>query len=488
MTGENTGWYQRGGLALLTDLYELTMMAGHWKEGRGEQRVAFDYFFRSLPPHAGFAVSAGLGPFLDYLERLRFTDEDIAYLRGLETFDGDFLRYLRDFRPRFTVRAMPEGTLAFPFEPVVQVEGTIMETQLIETALLNLLNYPTLIATKAARVCLAADGDPVMEFGLRRAHGPDGGLTGSRAAYIGGCTASSNVLAGKVYGIPVAGTHAHSWVMSYPSELEAFRAFARHFPERCILLVDTYDTENSGVPNAIRVFREMREQGVSVRPAIRLDSGDLARLSKIAHRMMLAAGLEDPLIVASNDLDEDLIADLKRQGAKINAWGVGTHLITSRECPSLNGVYKLVAVYDDGRWVPRMKISSNIEKATDPGRKGLYRCYGEDGHPIGDLMCFAEEPSPQPGNLFGRVRGQPHQRARLKGVVRSEPILQTVFEEGDRKVGTPPITRIRAYVGEQIRAYPEEFKRMRNPEVYNVLLSERIGALKDGMLTNPELA
>ena len=488
MTGELGEWYVRGGLALLTDLYQLTMMAGQWKHGRSEQQVSFDYFFRSLPPHAGFAVFAGLGPFLDYLDRLQFSEDDIDYLRGQAIFDADFLEYLRDFRPRFTVRAMPEGSLSFPFEPMVQVEGTILEAQLVETALLNLLNYPTLIATKACRICLAADGDPVLEFGLRRAHGPDGGLSGSRAAYIGGCTSSSNVLAGKVYGIPIAGTHAHSWVMSFPSELEAFRAFALHYPERCVLLVDTYDTETSGVPNAIRVFQEMRERGVNVRPAIRLDSGDLSRLSKVAHRMMLEAGLDDPLIVASNDLDEDLIADLKRQGAKINAWGVGTHLITSRECPSLSGVYKLVAVHDKGGWVPRMKISSNVEKATDPGRKGLHRCYDEEGHPVGDLMCFAEEAAPEAGSVLGRIRSRPHQRAKLRRVARSEQILCTVFENGERKVDAPPITRVRAFVQEQLATLPEEFKRMRFPEIYNVLLSERIGELKDEMLANPELA
>jgi nicotinate phosphoribosyltransferase len=383
-------WFRREGMALLTDFYELTMMAGYWKDDRTEQRVSFDYFFRSLPPHAGFGVAAGLDVFLDYLEHLRFEEDDLQYLRSLKMFDPNFLKFLGAFRPSCTVRAIAEGSLVFPFEPIVQIEGSIFEAQLIETALLNLLNYQTLIATKSARICLAANGESVMEFGLRRAHGPDGGLSGSRAAYIGGCSSTSNVLAGKVYGIPVSGTHAHSWVMSYPNELDAFRAFARHYPDCCVLLVDTYDTVKSGVPNAIQVFQEMRAEGYRMRPAIRLDSGDLAKLSKIAYRMMTEAGLEDPLIVGSNDLDEDLIADLKRQGAKINAWGVGTHLITAHDCPALNGVYKLVAVHDGAAWQPRMKISSNIEKATDPGRKQLVRYYDAEDHPIGDVIHMAD--------------------------------------------------------------------------------------------------
>ncbi|MCX5756959.1 MAG: nicotinate phosphoribosyltransferase, partial [Candidatus Hydrogenedentes bacterium] len=303
-------WFERKGLALLTDLYELTMMAGYLKEGRAEQQVTFDYFFRSLPPHGGFAVAAGLNPFLDYLEHLAFEEDDLTYLRSLRMFDEPFLDFLAQFKPRCTVQAVPEGTLVFPHEPIVQISGSIFEAQLIETALLNMLNYQTLIATKAARVCLAANGEPVLEFGLRRAHGPDGGLSGSRAAYIGGCTSTSNVLAGKVYGLPVSGTHAHSWVMSFPTELEAFRAFARNYPDRLVLLVDTYDTIDSGVPNAIKVFQELHEQGIMARPAIRLDSGDLAKLSKAAYKMMIDAGLENPLIVASNDLEEDLIADL----------------------------------------------------------------------------------------------------------------------------------------------------------------------------------
>lgn len=479
-------WCAREGLALLTDFYELTMIAGYLHEGRADQQVCFEYFFRSMPPHAGFAVSAGLDPFVQYLEHLRFTDEDVAYLRSLNVFQEAFLEYLRDFKPRCTVRAIPEGTVVFPHEPVVQVEGAIFEAQLVETALLNFLNYQTLIATKAARICLAAEGEPVLEFGLRRAHGPDGGLSGSRAAYIGGCSSTSNVLAGKTYGIPVSGTHAHSWVMSFSSELEAFRAFARHYPERCVLLVDTYDTIESGVPNAIRVFKEMHAAGQKVRPAIRLDSGDLAKLSKAACRLMREAGFDDPLIVASNDLEEDLIADLKRQGARINAWGVGTHLITSHDCPSLGGVYKLVSVYKDGRWTPRMKTTANVEKSTDPCRKQVVRYYNDAGQPVGDVLYEYDEMIPESGAIVGHHRTQQNVHARLRDTRRSESLMEAVFRDG-RRVGTAPgIDDIRARAMAQIVALADEFKRLRNPEIYKVMLSERIGHAKMKLLESLE--
>ncbi len=486
MNGLLGPWFRREGLALLTDLYELTMMAGYAREGRDQRRVCFEYFFRSLPPNTGFAVAAGLDNFLGYLEHLRFHEDDLAYLRSLNFFDEGFFDILARFRPRCTVRAIAEGTLVYPHEPIVQLEGTIFETQLVETALLNLLNYQTLIATKAARVCLAADGDPVLEFGLRRAHGPDGGLSGSRAAHIGGCTSTSNVLAGKVYGIPVSGTHAHSWVMSFDSELDAFRAFARHYPDRCVLLVDTYDTIASGVPNAITVFKELQAQGRAVRPAIRLDSGDLAKLSKQAYHLMRAAGFDDPLIVASNDLDEDLIADLKRQGARINCWGVGTHLITSHDCPSLNGVYKLVAVEEDGVWLPRIKISSNPEKATDPGRKQVVRYFDEERLPIGDVLYDADEDWAIHGNVLGRRRTQPHLETRLRGAADARPLLEEVLRDGQRVAATPPVPEIRRRALEQIAALPEEFKRLRNPEIYRVFLSGRTGRTKDELLSRPE--
>lgn len=481
-------WFRREGLALLTDFYELTMMAGQWGEQRADQRVTFNYFFRSLPPHTGFAVFAGLEPFLDYLTNLKFEDDDIEYLRSLNIFGDGFLEHLKGFRPVCTVQAVPEGTPVYPYEPILQIEGTIFETLIIESALLNILNYQTLIATKAARICLAASGDPVMEFGLRRAHGPDGAVSASRAAHIGGCNTTSNVLAGKVYGIPVSGTHAHSWVMSFPSELEAFRTFARHYPDRCVLLVDTYDTEKSGVPNAIKVFKELHEAGTPIRPAIRLDSGDLSRLSKIAYQKMMEAGLENPLIVASNDLDEELIVDLKRQGAKINAWGVGTHMVTAYDNPALSGVYKLVAIHENGAWQSRMKISSNIEKATDPGRKQLVRYYDDEGHPLCDVMYLDGEVPLDAGIVRGRNRTWPHRKVSQGQAGRGESLLQTVFTGGQRTMDSPTLPAVRERALAQIAALPEEFKRMRNPHIFQSLLSEELGQLKDNMLSNPELA
>lgn len=482
----NDSWFRREGVALLTDFYQLTMMAGYWKDKRTERQVCFDYFFRTLPPHTGFAVAAGLDSFLDYLEHLRFTEDDLDYLESLHSFDPSFLEYLRTFAPRCTVRAVPEGAVVFPNEPVIQVEGPIIGAQLVETALLNMINHQTLMATKAARVCLAAENDPVLEFGLRRAHGPDGALSASRAAYIGGCSSTSNVLAGKVYGVPVAGTHAHSWVMSFDSELEAFRAFARLYPDRCILLVDTYDPVTSGIPNAIQVFRELRDQGVKVRPAVRLDSGDLAKLSKICHAMMRDAGLDEPLIVASNDLDEDLIADLKRQGACINAWGVGTHMITAYDAPALPGVYKLVAIKNDNGWQPRMKITSNIEKATDPGRKQLVRYYAANDQPLGDVLYLEGEIWPESGTIEGRAQRNPHAVRRIENAASAKMLLETVFENGKRTSPAKPLAAIRAYSLDQRSRMPEEYTRLRNPERYRVLLSRDLGEMKDRMLINPE--
>lgn len=486
MNPMNDSWFCREGFALLTDFYQLTMMAGYWKDGRTERQVSFDYFFRSLPPHTGFAIAAGLDGFLSYLERLQFTEDDLAYLASLDAFDSAFLEYLRDFKPSCTVRAVPEGTVVFPNEPVIQVEGPMIEAQLVETALLNMVNHQTLIATKAARVCLAAETDPVLEFGLRRAHGPDGGLSASRAAYIGGCASTSNVLAGKVYGVPVAGTHAHSWVMGFDSELEAFRSFARIYPERCILLVDTYDPVTSGIPNAIQVFCELRDQGINVRPAVRLDSGDLAKLSKICYALMRKAGLDEPLIVASNDLDEDLIADLKRQGAYINAWGVGTHMITSYDAPALPGVYKLVAIKNDNGWQPRMKVTSNIEKATDPGRKQLVRYYDADGHPLGDVLYLEGESWQESGLIEGRAQKHPHAVRRIEHAAQARMLLETVFESGRRTIPTSALKDIRDYALEQRNHMPDEYKRLRNPEIYRVLLSRQLGEMKDMMLINPE--
>ncbi|MGI6139692.1 MAG: nicotinate phosphoribosyltransferase [Candidatus Hydrogenedentales bacterium] len=486
MTTAAHSWFDRRHMALLTDFYQLTMMAAHWKRGKTEQRVSFDYFFRSLPPDTGYAVAAGLDDFLSYLENLRFCPDDLDYLRSLHVFEAAFLDYLHDFEPSCTVRAVREGECVFPNEPLVQVEGPIPEVQLVETALLNMINYQTLIATKASRVCLAAQEDPVMDFGLRRAHGPDGGTSASRAAYIGGCAYTSNVLAGKIHDVPVAGTHAHSWVMSFASELEAFREFARLYPDRCMLLVDTYDPIKSGFPNAIKVFQEMQEQGIPIRPAVRLDSGDLAKLSKTGYAMMVEAGLQDPIIAASNDLNEDLIADLKRQGAKINMWGVGTQLITSYDAPALPGVYKLVAIDEDGAWQPRMKVTSNFEKATNPGRKELVRYFDKNGQPLGDVIYLDKEPVVEEGTIPGRAQKHPHAARYLEHTAYAKPLLETVFAAGKRTRVPLKTKDIRDYALTTQASLPEEYKRLRNPEIYKVLLSPQLGNMKDSMLFQSE--
>ena len=333
-------------LTMMTDLYELTMMQGYFFEGN-EDKVVFDVFYRKNPSGSAYAITCGLDQVIDYIKNLHFTYEDVDYLRGLGIFKEDFLHYLSGFHFSGDIYAIPEGTVIFPKEPLLKVIAPIMEAQLVETAILNIINHQSLIATKTSRIVFAANGDGIMEFGLRRAQGPDAGLYGARAAMIGGCVGTSNVLAGQMFDVPVMGTHAHSWIMSFPDELTAFRAYAKLYPSACILLADTYDTLGSGVPNAIRVFQEMRDAGIPLTfYGIRLDSGDLAYISKKARKMLDDAGFPDAVISASNDLDEYLIDSLKIQGAAITSWGVGTNLITSKDCPSFGGVYKLAAIKD----------------------------------------------------------------------------------------------------------------------------------------------
>ena len=358
-------------LTMLVDFYELTMAHGYFENGIEDQIAYFDMFFRRVPDEGGFAIMAGLEQLIEYLKHLEFTDEDIEYLRSKQLFSEGFLTYLKNFKFACDIYAIPEGSVIFPREPLVKVIAPIMEAQLVETAILNIINHQSLIATKASRVVHAAQGNGVMEFGLRRAQGPDAGLYGARAAMIGGCVGTSNVLAGKMFDVPVLGTHAHSWIMSFPDEYTAFKEYARLYPDACTLLVDTYDTLKSGVPNAIRVFQEMKDAGIHPKSyGIRLDSGDLAYLSKKARKMLDEAGFPDAVIAASNDLDEFLINDLKIQGAAITSWGVGTNLITSKDCPSFGGVYKLAAIQNkDGEFVPKIKISENIEKITIPETK-----------------------------------------------------------------------------------------------------------------------
>ena len=350
------------------------MMQGYFKNPT-DQTVIFDAFYRRNPSDGGYAITAGLDQVIDYIQNLSFNKDDIEYLRSLNTFDEDFLEYLSNFHFSGDIYAIPEGTVVFPHEPLIKVIAPIMEAQLVETAILTIINHQSLIATKASRVVYAAKGDGIMEFGLRRAQGPDAGVYGARAAMIGGCIGTSNVLAGQLFDVPIKGTHAHSWIMSFPDEYTAFKTYAGMYPNACILLVDTYDTLKSGVPNAIRVFREMRESGIELKNyGIRLDSGDLAYMSKQARAMLDEAGFSDAVISASSDLDEYLIQSLKTQGAAITSWGVGTNLITSKDCPAFGGVYKLAAVRDSetGEFIPKIKLSENTEKITNPGNKTVY--------------------------------------------------------------------------------------------------------------------
>ncbi|OHB33298.1 MAG: nicotinate phosphoribosyltransferase, partial [Desulfuromonadaceae bacterium GWB2_53_15] len=379
---------------LLTDLYELTMLAGYQEAGMAEKTAVFDLFFRTNPFEGGYAVFAGLEPALDYLEGLRFSAEELDYLLGLKLFQPRFIEFLREFRFMGKVTAPPEGTLVFANEPLLTVEGTLAEAQFVETALLTIINFQTLVATKGARVCHAAEGAEVIEFGLRRAQGPDGGLSASRAACVGGVQGTSNVLAGMAYGLPVRGTHAHSWVLAFPDELAAFRAYAEAFPNSCILLVDTYDTLSSGVRNAITVAHELRQKGHELR-GIRIDSGDLAYLSREARRMLDEAGFPEARIVASNELDEQVIESIRSEGGRVDIYGVGTKLATGGGPGggALGGVYKLVAV--DG--LPKLKITSDIAKATLPGKKQLLRALGPDGRFIQDIICLKDD-LPQVGD------------------------------------------------------------------------------------------
>ncbi|NDD27486.1 MAG: nicotinate phosphoribosyltransferase [Proteobacteria bacterium] len=466
--------------ALLTDFYQLTMMGGYVSCGHSHQRAVFDLYFRRVPEDGGFCVAAGLEQALAYLTSLRFTEADIDYLRGLGRFDDGFLAYLRDFRFKGDVSAVEEGTVVFPGEPLMRVSATMPEAQLIESALLNIVNFQTLIATKAARVCHAAgDEGLVLEFGLRRAQGVDGAMSASRAAYVGGCAATSNVRAGQQFGIPVSGTQAHSWIMAFDSEIEAFRAYAKAYPDDTALLVDTYDTLTSGVPNAIRVAREMEADGHHLR-SIRIDSGDLAYLSKEARRLLDEAGFPEIKIVASSDLDEHIIHNLRAQGARIDVWGVGTRLVTSHSAPALGGVYKLVAASDsEGSMVPRIKVSSNPEKTTTPGVKQVWRTFDAQGLFAGDIIALDDEDL---SSLRGTVRTRHatwlYPPRRVSRGVRIEPLLVPVIKAGRRVYEAPPLSAVRARALSQLSCLRAEHKRFVNADIYWVGLSERLFALR----------
>ena len=474
-------------LTLLTDLYELTMMQGYFKSGINDT-VIFDAFHRKNPCDGGYSIACGLEQVIEYIKNLHFEDEDIEYLRSQGYFDDDFLEYLRGFHFTGDIYAIPEGTVMFPREPIIKVIAPAMEAQLIETAILNIVNHQSLIATKSARVCYAAKGDGIMEFGLRRAQGPDAGIYGARAAVIGGCIGTSNVLTGQMFNVPIKGTHAHSWIMSFPDEYTAFKTYADLYPNACILLVDTYDTLRSGVPNAIRVFKEMREAGIPLTfYGIRLDSGDLAYLSIQARRMLDEAGFPDAVISASNDLDEFLIDSLKAQGAKITSWGVGTNLITSKDCPAFGGVYKLAAIWDKEKqeFIPRIKISENTEKITNPGNKTIYRIYDNNGKIKADLIAFSDEhySEDEPLLLFDPV--ETWKKTLLEpGEYTIREIMVPVFKNGECVYESPSVMDIQAYCKKELDTLWDESKRLVNPHEVHVDLSSKLYKVKCSLLDN----
>ena len=472
-------------LTLLTDLYELTMMQGYYEKGQNEN-VIFDVFFRQNPCNNGYSVCAGLDQVIDYIKNLHFTYDDVDYLRGLGIFKEDFLHYLSGFHFSGDIYAIPEGTVVFPKEPLLKVVAPIMEAQLVETAILNIINHQSLIATKTSRIVFAANGDGIMEFGLRRAQGPDAGLYGARAAMIGGCVGTSNVLAGQMFDVPVMGTHAHSWIMSFPDEYTAFKTYAEMYPDNCTLLVDTYDTLKSGVPNAIRVFQEFKDAGKPlIKYGIRLDSGDLAYLSKEARKMLDEAGFPEATICASNDLDEFLLHDLKMQGAAIDSWGVGTNLITSKDCPSFGGVYKLAAIQnEEGEFVPKIKISENTEKITNPGNKTIYRIYEKASGKIkADLICFTDEVIDPKQDLLLFDPMDTWKKTKLAGGTYTvREILLPIFKNGECLYKSPTLKEIAAYCREEKDTLWDETKRLFYPHRVYVDLSQKLYAVKQSLL------
>jgi nicotinate phosphoribosyltransferase len=469
---------------LLTDLYQLTMAYGYWKHGRHKDRAAFHLYFRKNPFGGGFTVACGLAEALEVLSDFRFDESDLAYLATLKGNDGqplfnrEFVAFLKTLQLSLDLEAIPEGTVVFPNEPLIRVTGPILQCQLVETILLNIINFQTLIATKSARICLAARGDPVFEFGLRRAQGIDGALAASRAAYVGGCAATSNVLAGKLFGIPVGGTHAHSWVMSFDDEMQAFEAYARAMPNNCIFLVDTYDTLE-GVRRAAEVGKQLRKSGHRM-VGIRLDSGDLAYLSIEARKILDAAGLTEAIIVASNDLDETIIESLKLQGAAISLWGVGTNLVTGAGQSALGGVYKLTAEQGkDGAWMRKVKASDVTSKSSIPGLLQVRR-FSSAGGIVADAI-FDEMLGIGPTPTIVDP-ADPLRRKAIPADMECENLLVPVMRNGKVLAEGPSLPAIRARAKGQIGALYPGITRFTNPHMYPVGLEEGLAAVRTEML------
>ena len=469
-------------LTMLTDFYEFTMANGYFEKGMGNRRAYFDMFFRRVPDGGGYAIMAGVEQLISYFKNLHFTEEDIAYLRRRKCFSEAFLNYLRDFKFECDVWAVPEGTPVFPGEPLVTVAGPMIQAQFVETMVLLTVNHQTLIATKANRITRAAQGRTVLEFGSRRAQGDDGAIYGARATFIGGCQGTACVLADRDHGIPAGGTMAHSWVQMFDSEYEAFKAYAEIYPDNCVFLVDTYNVLKSGVPNAIRVAKELAEKGIRAK-GIRLDSGDIAYLSVEARKMLNDAGFSDMQIMASNSLDEYLVRDLIVQGAQIDSFGIGERLITSKSEPVFGGVYKLAAVEnEDGEIIPKIKVSENVEKITTPHFKQVYRLFdNKTGKALGDVLTIHDEiiDPALPYVLFHPIHTW-KQRVVTDYTVR--PLRQQIFKNGECIYQSPSITEIRDYCMREVDTLWDQIKRFENPQTYFVDLSKKLWTCKNELL------
>ncbi|MCR4943868.1 MAG: nicotinate phosphoribosyltransferase, partial [Clostridium sp.] len=471
-------------LSMLMDFYELTMSNGYFLDGMGDRIVYFDMFFRKVPEDGGYAVMAGLEQVIEYIEGLKFDKDDIEYLRVLNKFDERFLNYLENFKFTGSVYAIPEGTLIFPGEPIITIKAPVNEAQLLETMILLTINHQSLIATKTSRIVRAAEGRPVMEFGSRRAQGGDGAIYGARASYIGGAAATAATIAGEAFGIPVSGTMAHSWIQFYEDEYTAFKKYAELYPDSTVLLVDTYSVLKSGVPNAIRVAKEVLEPMGKRLKGIRLDSGDMAYLTREARKMLDEAGLEDCQIVASNSLDEHTITSLLLQGAKIDSFGVGERLITSKAEPVFGGVYKLAAVEnEEGQIIPRIKISENPEKITNPGFKKVYRFFDKDTHKaLGDVITMADEVinDKEPYTIFDPV--YTWKKKTLTNYYVQE-LQEEIFRNGELVYTKPSLEEIRNYAEVQLDNLWDEIKRFKNPHTYYIDLSQKLWDVKNELIT-----
>ncbi|MEQ9441816.1 MAG: nicotinate phosphoribosyltransferase [Cyclobacteriaceae bacterium] len=475
-------------LALFTDFYQITMAYGYWKTGMAEKESVFNLFYRKNPFNGGFAINCGLSYVIDLLKSFRFTDTDLAYLATIEGDDGqplfepEFLDYLRQLEFSCDIDAIAEGEVVFPHEPLIRVKGPILQCQLIESPLLNVINYQTLIATKAARIHVAAKGEPVMEFGLRRAQGIDGAIAASRAAYIGGCTSTSNVLAGKLFGIPVSGTHAHSWIMAFDDELTAFKAYAEAMPNNCILLVDTYNTVE-GVKKAIEVGKLLKEKGKELL-GVRIDSGDLAYFSIEARKLLDEAGLTSTKVVASNDLDENIISSLRSQDAKIDVWGIGTKLVTAYDQPALGAVYKLAALKEGDEWKYKIKLSEQAIKVNNPGIQQVRRFYsggGEKKHLVADMLYDTLQPLGDKHKIIDPM-DMTRRKIIQSGEADFEELLIPVFRKGKAVYESPDIQAIRENTLESLSELPKGVKRFVNPHSYPVGLEEKLLTTKTDLI------